>query len=61
MLASDWTTHDHVITVDQSEAPRAPVSWFYSRPFSRRYFGGDWKQGYLGDWFIVIYILGKVP
>jgi len=37
MLASDWSTRDHVITVDKSEAPRVPVS--------RRYFGGDWKPG----------------
>ena len=45
MLASDWSTRDHVITFDKSEAPRAPVSRFYSRQFSRRYFGGDWKPG----------------
>ena len=45
MLASDWSTRDHVITVDKSEAPRTPVSQFYSRKFLRRYFGGDWKPG----------------
>ena len=33
MLASDWSTRDHVITVDQSEAP---VSRFYSRPTERK-------------------------
>ena len=42
MLASDWSTRDHMITVDKSEAP---VSRFYSQKFSRRYFGGDWKPG----------------
>ena len=45
MLASDRSTRDHVFKVDKSEAPRAPVSRFYSRQFSRRYFGGDWKTG----------------
>ena len=49
MVASDWSTPDHVITVEQSEAPRAPVSRFYSRPFLRRYFGGDWKPGSLDN------------
>ena len=34
-----------MVTVEQSEAPRAPVSRFYSRPFSRLYNGGDWEQG----------------
>jgi len=42
MMASDWSTRDHVITVDQSEAP---VSRLNSRPFLQRYFGSDWKQG----------------
>ena len=45
MLVSDWWTHDHVITVDKSEAPRTPVL----RKFSRRYFGGDWKPGSLDN------------
>ena len=40
MLASDWSTRDHEITVDKSEAPRTPVSRFYLR----RYFGGDWEH-----------------
>ena len=34
MLASDWSTRDHVITVDKSGAPVSP---FYSQQFSRRY------------------------
>ena len=48
MLTSDWLMCDHMITVDKSEAPRTPVSQFYLRQFSRRYFGGDWKQGLCG-------------
>ena len=42
MLASDWSTRDHMSSVDQSEGP---VSRLDSRPVSRRYFGDDWKQG----------------